>query len=442
MQTEVDLSKYHKALEYTDPFMYEGSVVQVLGLVLEVEGVTSQIGDLCYIQGQNAIPISAEVVGFRGDRVMLMPLADLYGIRPGSKVVSRDRPFTIRVGEDLKGRILDGMGHPMDGKGPIESRTLWSLTHTPPHPLGRRPIDEPLCTGIRAIDGLLTCGRGQRIGIFAGSGVGKSTLMGMIARNSAADVNVVALIGERGREVREFIERDLGEEGLKRSVLVVSTSDQPALMRIKGAWVATAIAEYFRDQGADVALLMDSVTRFAMGQREIGLAVGEPPVSKGYPPSLFSLLPKLLERTGTSNKGNITSFYTVLVESDDLNEPLVDTVRSIVDGHIVLSRDLAMENHYPAIDILGSVSRLMPSITDKEHQKAAGRLREVLATYERSKDLINIGAYVTGSNAQIDFAQKMLPSIKSFLKQPAQEVSPYPETLAALKKLFVQEAVR
>ncbi|MFH1485720.1 MAG: FliI/YscN family ATPase [Chloroflexota bacterium] len=431
------MAKYHQALQYTDPFMYQGKVVQILGLVVEVEGVPSQIGDLCYIESQiRGNPLSAEVVGFKGERVMLMPLADLYGIRPGSKVVSRDRPFTVRVGEELKGRILDGMGQPMDGKGPIESRTLWPLTNLPPHPLGRRPIADALCTGIRAIDGVLTCGKGQRIGIFSGSGVGKSTLLGMIARNSSSDVNVVALIGERGREVREFVERDLGDDGLMRSVLVVSTSDQPALVRIKAAWVATAIAEYFRDQGADVSLLMDSVTRFAMGQREIGLAVGEPPVSKGYPPSLFATLPKLMERTGTSHKGNITSFYTVLVESDDLTEPLIDTVRSIVDGHIVLSRDLALENHYPAIDILNSLSRLMPSITSDEHQQTAGRLREVLATYEKAKDLINIGAYVRGSNPDIDYAMKVLPSIKSFLKQPSQETSPYQETLGKLKGIF------
>ena len=437
MAIQIDLDKYQQALRIADPFVCNGSVVQVSGLVIEVEGITCQVGDLCYIQSRiSKNPISAEVIGFRGNRMILMPLADLYGIQPGSRVINRDRPFTIKVGEELRGRILDGMGNPMDNRGPVMCNTLWPLTNNPPHPLSRTPITEPISTGIRAIDGVLTCGKGQRIGIFSGSGVGKSTLIGMIARNCSSDINVVALIGERGREVRDFIERDLGEEGLKHSVLVVSTSDQPALMRLKGAQVATSIAEYFRDLGMHVVFLMDSVTRFAMGQREIGLSAGELPVSKGYPPSVFALLPKLMERTGTSHKGTITAFYTVLMEADDLNEPLIDTVRSIVDGHIVLSRALAYENHYPAIDTLNSISRSMPSVTDKEHQAAAGKLREILAAYENAKDLVNIGAYVSGSNPQIDYALKMLPQVKSFLRQAADERSSYEETFRTLRSLF------
>ncbi|MCD6290462.1 MAG: flagellar protein export ATPase FliI [Anaerolineae bacterium] len=437
MNPVIDLRKYHDLLTDLTPLRCQGRVVQVIGLTIEAEGLASRLGEVCYVYpagGEN--PVAAEVVGFRADRTLLMPLGEMGGIQPGSPVVASGTPFTIPVGPRLLGRVLDGLGRPLDGKGTLVGEHRSPLASTAPHPLRRRMISEPLATGIRAIDGLLTCGKGQRIGIFAGSGVGKSTLLGMIARHAAADVNVIALIGERGREVREFIETNLGPEGLKRSVVVVSTSDHPPLIRIKGAWTATAIAEYFRDQGLDVIFMMDSVTRFAMAQREVGLAVGEPPAMKAYPPSVFALLPKLMERTGAGEKGTITGFYTVLVESDDMNEPIADAVRSILDGHIVLSRALASENHYPAIDILQSVSRLMPSITTHEHQRAAGRLRETLATYERARDLVNIGAYVAGSNPQIDHALAMLPAIQRFLRQGADEVTSLEQSVAQLLSMF------
>ncbi|NOZ28577.1 MAG: flagellar protein export ATPase FliI [Chloroflexi bacterium] len=437
MEVSINLRKYHEILSGLTLLRCRGQVVQVIGLAIEAEGLASQVGELCYVYpaGRDR-PIAAEVVGFKSDRTLLMPLGEMEGIQPGSPVIATGGPFTIPVGPELLGRVVDGLGRPLDGKGPLVGAQKSPLDSTAPHPLRRRVISEPLSTGIRAIDGLLTCGKGQRIGIFAGSGVGKSTLMGMIARHAASDVNVIALIGERGREVREFIEMNLGPEGLARSVVVVSTSDHPPLIRIKGAWTATAIAEYFRDQGMDVVFMMDSVTRFAMAQREVGLAIGEPPAMKAYPPSVFALLPKLMERTGASETGTITGFYTVLVESDDLTEPITDTVRSILDGHIVLSRALAAENHYPAIDILQSVSRLMPNITTREHQRAAGRLREALATYERARDLINIGAYVSGSNPQIDYALEKLPDIQGFLRQEDDEVTPLEESIARLLEMF------
>lgn len=436
-QAVPDLLKYRDWLRDVAPIRCQGSVVQVVGLTIEAQGLNSQIGELCSIYpARTSEPVMAEVVGFRDEVTLLMPLGEMQGLRPGTPVVASGRLFAVSVGSALLGRVVDGLGRPIDGKPAIFGARCYPQSSHAPHPLRRIPISKSLCTGVRAIDGVLTCGKGQRIGIFAGSGVGKSTLLGSIARHTRADVNVIALIGERGREVQEFIERDLGKEGLARSVVVVSTSDQPALLRIKGAWVATAMAEYFRDLGMDVAFLMDSVTRFAMAQREVGLAVGEPPAMKGYPPSVFALMPKLMERTGTSEKGTITGFYTVLVESDDQTEPITDTVRSILDGHIVLSRDLAAENHYPAIDVLHSVSRVMPAVTTKEHQAAAGALREALATYEKAKDLVNIGAYVAGSNPRIDAALALLPGITAFLRQPPGEAGTLDETVARLTALF------
>ncbi len=427
---------YYQALAEVPLFVRSGRVTQVIGLTIEAQGLHAQIGQLCYIvseDGKTETP--AEVMGFRDNRTLLMPLGEMQGIGPGNMVRDSGSLFTVPVGEVLLGRVLNGLGEPIDGKGPIHASAAYPAAGAAPPPLGRLPITMPLETGVRAIDGFLTVGKGQRIGIFAGSGVGKSTLMGMIARQSKADISVIALIGERGREVQEFIERDLQAEGLARSVVVVSTSDQPALVRLKGAWVATAIAEYFRDQGNDVTFMMDSVTRFAMAQREIGLAIGEPPAMKGYTPSVFALLPKLLERTGTGERGTITGFYTVLVESDDLTEPITDTVRSILDGHIVLSRDLAAQNHYPAIDVLESVSRVMPAITDDAHRAATSQLRDLLATYNKASDLINIGAYAKGSSPAIDQAIALMPDILAFLRQKATEPTPYQDTLNNIKSI-------
>jgi flagellar protein export ATPase FliI len=432
----VNLAPYRARLRQVTTLRSVGRVVQLIGLAIEAEGLRSRIGELCYIQGDRDETIAAEVVGFRGDRVLLMAMDAMHGIQPGSEIVATGRLFRVPVGPELLGRVLDGLGRPLDGLGPLRTTRTWPVSNDPPNPLARDRIKQPLETGVRAIDGLLTCGKGQRLGIFAGSGVGKSTLLGMIARNAASALSVIGLIGERGREVREFIERDLGPEGLGRSVIVVSTSDQPALLRLKGAWVATAIAEYFRDQGNDVTFMMDSVTRFAMAQREIGLAIGEPPASKGYTPSVFALLPRLMERAGTSDRGSITGFYTVLVEGDDLNEPVTDTARGILDGHIVLSRALAAENHYPAIDVLNSVSRVMPEVTSRAHRDAAGRLREILATYNNARDLINIGAYAAGSNPRIDRAIQLHGPTISFLRQPPHERASFSETISQLTTLF------
>lgn len=431
----MNLTRYHQHLKIVEPIRAEGRVSQVIGLIVESDGPIAQIGEYCTIEGDNT-PIPAEVVGFKGEKILLMPLGQMQGIRAGSRVVSSGRPLMVGVGPALLGRILNGLGEPIDGGGAIEAIAHRPLDNEPPNPLTRRRITEPLQLGIKAIDGLLTCGEGQRMGIFAGSGVGKSTLLGMMARNTSADINVIALIGERGREVRDFIERDLGEEGLKRSVLVIATSDQPALQRLKGAMVATSIAEYFRDQGHSVLFMMDSVTRFAMAQREIGLAVGEPPATKGYTPSVFALLPKLLERSGTAEQGAITGLYTVLVDGDDFNEPISDAVRGILDGHIVLSRDLAALNHYPAIDILGSVSRVMTEITDQEHREKASQMREVLATYRNARDLINIGAYAKGSNPAIDRAIALNDTVTSFLRQGVFDPVTAEETVQLLKGIF------
>src|SRR5438132_4566090 len=423
-ERRIDLGHHVANVAELSPIRCIGAVVQLIGMTIEAEGVAGRLGEVCQVYPRRGEPpIAAEVVGFRNERALLMPLGVMEGIKPGSEVRATGHSFSVAVGDELLGRVIDGLGRPIDDKGPIVAARRYPTTAEAPHPLQRSRINVVLATGVRAIDGLLTVGRGQRMGIFSGSGVGKSTVLGMIAKNTESDVSVIALIGERGREVREFIERDLGEGGLRRWVVVVSTSDQPALVRLKGAWVATAIAEYFRDRGRDVTLLMDSVTRFAMAQRELGLAVGEPPASKGYTPSVFALLPRLMERAGTSDDGTITAFYTVLVAADDLTEPVTDTARSILDGHIVLSRDLAAENHYPAIDVLGSVSRVMSDVTSPEHRKVAGRVREVMATYANARDLINIGAYAHGSNAQIDDAIAHMPATTSFLRQDAREPS-------------------
>jgi flagellar protein export ATPase FliI len=435
----IDFATYHSRLEQTEPFLFQGRVVQVIGLTIEAEGISPKLGELCWIETDNG-SIAAEVVGFRKNFSLLMPLGEMEGIQPGSPVIAARSVFQVPVGPNLLGRVLDGLGNPLDNKGPIEAEQLVSINNQAPHPLERQAIRQPFHTGVRAIDGLITVGKGQRMGIFAGSGVGKSSLLGMIARNAEADVNVIALIGERGREVREFIEDNLGPEGLARSVVVVSTSDMPPLIRIKGAWVATAIAEYFRDRmGLTVNFMMDSVTRFAMAQREVGLAVGEPPAMKAYPPSVFAMLPRLMERTGAGVNGAITAFYTVLVEGDDFNEPISDTVRSILDGHMMLSRTLAAENHYPAIDVLHSASRLMSQLASSSHRQAAGQLREIMAVYESARDLINIGAYAAGSNPRIDRSIVLMDEIRRFLRQDVNAPTSFAETVRQLEKLVAEK---
>ena len=416
-------------------------MVQVIGVLVESQGPAARIGELCDIHyRRTSSPIPAEVVGFRDNRVLLMPYSNLHDVGPGSEVVATGSQMKVRVGRSLLGRVLDGLGNPLDGRGAVDAEAEVTVNRNPPHPLKRSRITRPLAFGVRAIDGLLTCGCGQRIGIFAGSGVGKSTLLGMIARNTAADVNVIALVGERGREVRDFLEKDLGDEGLRRSVVVVATSDQAAISRLRGAQVATTIAEYFRDSGLNVMLMMDSVTRIAWAQREIGLTTGEPPTTRGYTPSVFAVLPSLLERSGTSAKGSITGLYTVLVEGDDMNEPVADTVRGILDGHIVLSRALAAQNHYPAVDVMSSVSRLMPEVASERHREAAGRLRDVLATYRSAEDLINIGAYVEGSNPGIDFARSKIDEVNSFLRQAVDDPAPFDETANRLIAILEEAA--
>lgn len=433
---KIDLSLYQHILEQVDLVKVIGKVIQVVGLVIEAQVIGVSIGDLCTIAVGKDQFTYGEVVGFRQGRVLIMPLGSTSGISPGSEVVAAGKPLAVKVGPQLLGRILGGLGEPIDGKGPIVSDIEGPLQSEPPDPVSRPRVTEVLRVGIRAIDGVLTCGRGQRLGIFSGSGVGKSTVMGMIARNAEADINVISLVGERGREVRDFIEESLGEEGLKKSVVVVATSDQPPLIRLKAAFVGTAIAEYFRDQGNKVILMMDSVTRFAMAQREVGLATGEPPTTKGYTPSVFAMLPKLMERSGTSEIGSITAFYTILVEGDDFNEPIADQSRSILDGHIILSRDLAAKNHYPAIDVPHSVSRLMSTLVTKEHKEAGAKLREVLARYAEAEDLINIGAYVKGSNPKIDFAISKIDDVNSFLKQGTFEQVDYDDTVRQLEGIF------
>ncbi len=414
-----------------------GRVTEVVGLLIESRGPNSAIGDLCHVfppGEETAYPV--EVVGFKGDRVLSMALGTMRGISPGSDIVATGEQLSIEVSNHLLGRILDGLGRPMDHRGPLPAGERRSIYAAPPDPLSRQRITQPISTGVRAIDALLTLGKGQRVGIFAGSGVGKSTLLGMIARNTNADVNVIGLVGERGREVREFIEKDLQEAGLKRSVVVVATSDQPALIRVKASLVATTIAEFFRDQGLDVMLMMDSITRVAMALREIGLTIGEPPTTRGYTPSVFAFMPQLLERAGTARRGSITGLYTVLVEGDDMNEPVADTARGILDGHIVLSRRLAAAGHYPAIDVLESISRVMSDITSEEHRQAATRLMDTLATYKEAEDLINIGAYVKGSNPKVDYSIKKINAINQFLRQNINESSRLEESVQALIQLM------
>ncbi len=434
METARDLTRLRSIVVRTDSVKLHGTVVQVIGVVVESVGPRTHIGEVCEIHTSRQRATLAEVVGFRDNRVLLMPFSGMGAIAHGNEVVATGRSLTVGVGSSLLGRVVDGLGQPLDGKGPLAAETEYPTSQAPPSPLERRRISEPLSFGTRAIDGLLTCGKGQRIGIFSGSGVGKSTLLAMVARNSSAHVNVLGLIGERGREVREFIERDLGEEGMKRSVVVVATSDQPPIVRLKGAYVATSIAEYFRDQGLDVMLMMDSVTRLAWAQREIGLATGEPPTTRGYTPSVFAMLPQLLERAGAGKTGTITGIYTVLVEGDDMNEPVADTVRGVLDGHIVLSRRLAEQGQYPAVDPLQSVSRSMLDLVSPEHETASKKFRDLLAAYRGAEDLINIGAYVEGSNPKIDEARARLGALQAFLRQTPQEPAPWEQTLAALQK--------
>lgn len=435
---DIDLSKYKILLNQS----YEkklGKVAKVVGLTVESIGPAAKLNDLCHIITQDKDQvINAEVVGFRDDRVLLMPYDQTVGVGLGSRVENTGAPLKVMVGDELLGKVLDGLGNPIDGSE-IHCSYGYSVQAQPPDPLTRELIDTVLPLGVKAVDGLITVGKGQRIGIFAGSGVGKSTLMGMFARNTKADINVIALIGERGREVREFIERDLGPEGMKRSVVVVATSDKPALIRKKAAMTATAVAEYFRDQGRDVLLMMDSLTRFSMAQREIGLASGEPPVSRGYPPSVYGEMPQLLERAGRSDKGSITGLYTVLVDGDDFNEPIADTARSILDGHIVLDRKIAQKNHYPAIDVLQSISRVMSSIVAPQHKKAAGQLKNVLATYAEAEDLVNIGAYKAGSNPSIDYALSKIDAVNEFLQQDVYEKLSFEESIRRLEELFPEE---
>ena len=434
---DIDLSKYNILLNQS----YEkklGKVAKVVGLTVESIGPSAKLNDLCHIitKDHNQV-INAEVVGFRDDRVLLMPYDQTTGVGLGSRVENTGAPLKVMVGDELLGKVLDGLGNPIDGSG-LNCTCGYSVQAEPPDPLTRELIDTVLPLGVKAVDGLITVGKGQRIGIFAGSGVGKSTLMGMFARNTKADIKVIALIG---REVREFIERDLGEEGMKRSVVVVATSDKPALIRKKAAMTATAVAEYFRDQGRDVLLMMDSLTRFSMAQREIGLASGEPPVSRGYPPSVYGEMPQLLERAGRSDKGSITGLYTVLVDGDDFNEPIADTARSILDGHIVLDRKIAQKNHYPAIDVLQSISRVMSSIVDSKHKKASGQLKNVLATYSEAEDLVNIGAYKAGSNPSIDYALSKIDAVNEFLQQDVYEKISFEESIRRLEEMFPDEGL-
>ena len=433
----IDFNEIKRKINEVTTSYSQGIVKEVIGLTIEVQGIKAFVGEVCTIYNVKNEPISCEVVGFKKDRIILMPLGELVGISPGCVVVPEGRPLEVKCSDNLLGMVLDGLGNPIYGSELLQG-VPYPLENQPPDPLKRKRIKDVLPTGVRAIDGFLTCGDGQRIGIFAGSGVGKSTTLGMIAREAEADVNVISLIGERGREVLEFIEKDLWPEGMKKSVVVCATSDKSALERVKGALTATAIAEYFRDQGKKVILMMDSVTRFAMAQREIGLAIGEPPAQKGYTPSVFAKLPKLLERAGTSEKGSITAFYTVLVDGDDFNEPIADTVRGILDGHIVLSRALAQKNHYPAIDVLNSVSRLMSQIADDKHKMIASNARDLLATYKESEDLINLGAYVKGSNKKIDLAIRFNESLNSFLKQGIDEKSAFDSSLRNLFAIFGQ----
>ncbi|MBQ8612975.1 MAG: flagellar protein export ATPase FliI [Ruminiclostridium sp.] len=431
----MDLLGFKNELEGLDTYRYMGKIEKIVGMTIESSGPECNIGDVCRIYSKDMTSyIHAEVVGFQSEKVLLMPYTDIEGIGPGSIVDNTGDKLRVKTGKALIGRIIDAIGNPIDGGGAIEYTDSVSISGNPVNPLTRPKIAEPIELGVKAIDGLMTLGKGQRIGIFAGSGVGKSTLMGMIARKVKADINVIALVGERGREVREFIENDLGEEGMARSVVVVATSDQPAMMREKCPMTATAIAEYFMSQGKDVLIMMDNLTRYAMAKREVGLSVGEPPIARGYTPSIYSAMPKLLERAGCFEKGSITGIYAVLVEGDDTNEPIADTVRGIIDGHIVLSRKIAAQNHYPAIDVLSSVSRLMSLICEKGHKDDAAKLRNLLALYNSNIDLISIGAYKTGTNPKLDEAISKIDRINGFLQQGTQESFSLEETINLLNE--------
>lgn len=435
-QRTVDLGRYLRSVKSSTPIRLNGKVTQVVGLVIEGYCPETSVGAICEIRPKDGEPIPAEVVGFKDNRTLLMPLGDLRGVGLDSLIAVRRDKASLKVGAGLLGRVIDGLGNPIDDKGPLHLDMEYPIYAAPVNPMTRPPIRKPLDLGIRSINGLLTCGQGQRVGIMAGSGVGKSTLLGMIARYTEADVNVIALIGERGRELREFIEKDLQAQGLGKSVVVVATSDQPPLVRMRGAYLATTIAEYFKDQGKKVLMMMDSATRFAMAMREVGLAIGEPPTTKGYTPSVFAALPKLLERTGNFPEGSITGLYTVLVEGDDFNEPISDAMRSILDGHIVLSRDLAARNIYPPIDIMSSASRVMSDVTDENHRRLAGQFKEALATYRQSEDLINIGAYKSGSNQAIDNAIKKIDAMTAYQKQAVTDSTTLADSIDGLQQIF------
>ncbi len=432
----IDLSRYYQLIKEAQTVRVRGRVTELTGLVIKAAVPGVRVGEVVEIRGRNRGKVKAEVVGFQGEEVMLMPLGELSGIGPDSEVIPSGRPLTIQVGEGLLGRVLGGLGQPIDGRPLPPGLMEWSVDRDCPDPFTRRRIERPLPLGLRCVDGLLTVGEGQRIGLFAGSGVGKSTLMGQIARNTKAELNVIALIGERGREVREFIEDALGEEGLARSVVVCATSDQPSLVRLRAAYVATAIAEYFRDRGGNVMFMLDTVTRLARAQREIGLAVGEPPARQGYPPSVFSMLPRILERTGNSDKGGCTAIYTVLVAGGDMEEPIADEVRGILDGHFILNRALGERNQWPAMDVLASLSRVMSGVASPEHKRAAGKLRETLATYEKQRDLILLGAYQYGTDPKTDYAIDKYEEIIAFLKQSTDENVPFEDTVQQLVDMF------
>ncbi|MCI4626584.1 MAG: FliI/YscN family ATPase [Candidatus Magnetoovum sp. WYHC-5] len=435
----LELTPYIDMVQRCEPLRVYGKIVEITGIIIKATGLRASIGEACRVYSEDGPVVDAEVVGFKDGKVLLMATGELSGIRPGGRVFSIGKKVSIKVGPGLIGRVIDAAGRPMDGKGAIHGEDI-SVYSNPPNPMYKERIREPIDLGIGALNGLLTIGKGQRIGIMAGAGVGKSVLLGMIARYTRADVSVIALAGERGREVREFIERDLGEEGLKRSVVVVSTSDQSPVTKVRCAFTATAIAEYFRDMEKDVLLFMDSLTRVAMAQREIGLAVGEPPASKGYTPSVFALLPKLLERAGTKKGlGSITGLYSVLVEGDDLLDPVADASMSILDGHIVLSRALAMENHYPAIDVLQSISRVMPDIIDEKQRKCAAKFMETMAIYKRFEDMINLGAYKEGANHKVDYAVSMIENFRRYLVQGINEKRDYEESLKGLYSLFGEQ---
>jgi FliI/YscN family ATPase len=434
-EARVDLKPYLSIVERAEPLRWTGQVVELVGLLVASRGPLVGVGDFCEIQAASGRSIRTQVIGFRDGLVLSMPLEETAGLQPGDTVIARSEEAKVEVGPALLGRVLDGFGQPMDGAGEIEAAASYELYKAPPNPLEREHIVEPLVTGIRAIDSLLPIGKGQRVGIFGGSGVGKSTLLGAMSRHNFADVSVIALIGERNREVRAFLDHELGEEGRKRSVVVVATSDRPAPLRVRACFVALAVAEYFRDQGANVLLVMDSVTRLAMAQREIGLAAGEPPSQKGYTPSVFNLLPKIFERAGNFRTGSITGFFTVLVEGDDFNEPICDAVRAILDGHIVLSRQLASAGQYPAIDVLASVSRLTSQVASREQAQAAYKVREAMAIYQQAEDLIQLGAYVSGSNPKLDAVLRLRGELLEFLRQEPQEKSPIEATLAGLNRL-------